>query len=33
MLEMSFMEEPVFDYVLKPLGGDTFGWDINSVSI
>ncbi|ORX79169.1 hypothetical protein K493DRAFT_321089 [Basidiobolus meristosporus CBS 931.73] len=27
-VDVSFMEPPVIDYVLKPLGGDTFGFDI-----
>ena len=31
MVHMSFMEKPYFDYVLKPLGGDKFGMDINSI--
>lgn len=28
-VDVCFMERPTFDYVLKPLGGDTFGIDIN----
>jgi Ca2+-dependent lipid-binding protein len=32
VVDLSFIEEPVFDYVLKPLGGDTFGFDIGHVS-
>ena len=32
VVDLSFMEKPVFDYVLKPLGGDTFGFDIGNVS-
>lgn len=28
LLDMSFIEKPSFDYILKPLGGDTFGFDI-----
>lgn len=28
---MSFIEKPTFDYVLKPIGGETFGFDINSI--
>jgi len=28
IVDLSFMEKPVFDYVLKPLGGDTFGFDV-----
>ncbi|KAG8962436.1 hypothetical protein FRC03_004243 [Tulasnella sp. 419] len=31
VVEMSFIEKPIFDYVLKPLGGDTFGFDINTI--
>lgn len=31
MVHMSFMEQPHFDYVLKPLGGEKFGMDINSI--
>lgn len=30
-IEMSFIEKPTFDYVLKPLGGDMFGFDINNI--
>lgn len=30
-VNMSFTSKPVFNYVLKPIGGDTFGVDINSV--
>lgn len=29
---MSFMAPPHIDYVLKPIGGETFGFDINHVS-
>ena len=32
VVDLSFMEKPVFDYVLKPLGGETFGFDIANVS-
>lgn len=32
VVDISFMEKPVIDYVLKPLGGDTFGFDIANVS-
>jgi Ca2+-dependent lipid-binding protein len=28
---MSFLERPMIDYVCKPLGGDTFGFDINFI--
>ncbi|KAH6917432.1 transmembrane protein [Coprinopsis sp. MPI-PUGE-AT-0042] len=31
IVDISFMEKPVVDYVLKPLGGDTFGVDIASI--
>ncbi|RIA79993.1 C2 domain-containing protein [Glomus cerebriforme] len=27
-IDISFLEEPKLDYVLKPIGGDTFGFDI-----
>ncbi|KAL1412655.1 Tricalbin-2 [Vanrija albida] len=30
-VEMSFLEEPMFDFVLKPIGGETFGFDIASM--
>ncbi|KAG1468857.1 hypothetical protein G6F56_003596 [Rhizopus delemar] len=30
-VEASFLEKPVFDYVLKPVGGETFGFDINNI--
>lgn len=30
-VDISFLERPVFDYVCKPLGGDTFGFDINFI--
>lgn len=32
LVDISFTEKPVFDYVLKPIGGDTFGFDIGNVS-
>lgn len=32
VVEACFMEKPLFDYVLKPLGGETFGFDVNNVS-
>lgn len=32
IVEACFMEEPQFDYVLKPLGGETFGFDVNNVN-
>lgn len=28
IVDISFMEKPLFDYVLKPVGGDAFGFDI-----
>lgn len=31
--QFCFMEKPVFDYVLKPIGGETFGFDVNNVSL
>lgn len=31
MVEMSFLEKPIIDYVLKPLGGETFGFDIANI--
>ncbi|KXX80143.1 Tricalbin-3 [Madurella mycetomatis] len=30
-IEMSFLDRPTIDYVCKPLGGETFGFDINFV--
>ncbi len=30
-VEVAFITKPDFDYVLKPLGGETFGMDINSI--
>jgi len=30
-VEISFLERPTIDYVCKPLGGDTLGFDINFV--
>jgi Ca2+-dependent lipid-binding protein len=30
-VDLSFLERPDFDYVLKPIGGDTFGFDIAAV--
>lgn len=30
-IEICFLEEPTIDYVCKPLGGDTFGFDINFI--
>ena len=30
-VDLSFLERPNFDYVLKPIGGETFGFDIGNV--
>jgi len=30
-VEICFLERPTFDYVCKPLGGDTLGFDINFI--
>jgi Ca2+-dependent lipid-binding protein len=30
-VEICFLEKPTIDYVCKPLGGDTFGFDINFI--
>ncbi|GAB0139449.1 hypothetical protein EsHS_00000102 [Epichloe bromicola] len=30
-IEMCFLERPTIDYVCKPLGGDSFGFDINFI--
>lgn len=30
-MDISFLEEPKIDYVLKPIGGETFGFDISNV--
>jgi Ca2+-dependent lipid-binding protein len=32
VVDISFLEKPVIDYVLKPVGGETFGFDIANVS-
>jgi Ca2+-dependent lipid-binding protein len=32
LVDLSFLGEPHFDYSLKPIGGDTFGFDIAHVS-
>jgi Ca2+-dependent lipid-binding protein len=32
IVDLSFLEKPVIDYVLKPVGGETFGFDIANVS-
>ncbi|CCM00332.1 uncharacterized protein FIBRA_02362 [Fibroporia radiculosa] len=31
LVDLSFMEKPVFDWVLKPIGGETFGFDIGFI--
>ncbi|KAI7902614.1 C2 domain-containing protein [Cokeromyces recurvatus] len=31
LVELSFLEKPQFDYVLKPLGTDNFGFDVNVI--
>jgi Ca2+-dependent lipid-binding protein len=31
LVEISFLERPIIDYVLKPIGGETFGWDVGNV--
>ncbi|KAI9029637.1 C2 domain-containing protein [Phycomyces nitens] len=31
LVEACFLDYPQFDYVLKPLGGDTFGFDVNNI--
>ncbi|KAI8389419.1 C2 domain-containing protein [Blakeslea trispora] len=31
IVSASFMQKPKFDYVLKPLGGETFGFDVNNI--
>ncbi|KXN83626.1 hypothetical protein AN958_01192 [Leucoagaricus sp. SymC.cos] len=31
VVDMSFVEKPVIDYVLKPIGGETFGFDIANI--
>lgn len=33
IVDVSFLEKPVVDFVLKPLGGDTFGLDIAHVRL
>jgi Ca2+-dependent lipid-binding protein len=33
LVEACFMEKPLFDYVLKPVGGETFGFDVNNVRL
>ncbi|SPC66247.1 related to TCB3 - protein localized to membranes, bud-enriched [Ustilago sp. UG-2017b] len=31
LVDLSFMESPKIDYVLKPIGGNTFGFDIGNI--
>lgn len=31
LIEASFLEKPDFDYVLKPMGTDSFGFDVNVI--
>ncbi|KAI7904507.1 C2 domain-containing protein [Cokeromyces recurvatus] len=31
IVEVCFMEKPIFDYVLKPIGGEAFGFDVNNI--
>ncbi|KAJ3567153.1 hypothetical protein NP233_g6551 [Leucocoprinus birnbaumii] len=31
VVDLSFVEKPVIDYVLKPIGGETFGFDIANI--
>ncbi|CEG70147.1 hypothetical protein RMATCC62417_06095 [Rhizopus microsporus] len=31
LVDISFLEKPQFDYVLKPLGTDSFGFDVNLI--
>ncbi|KAF8971456.1 C2 domain-containing protein [Flammula alnicola] len=31
VVDMCFLEKPVIDYVLKPIGGETFGFDIANI--
>jgi Ca2+-dependent lipid-binding protein len=30
-VDVSFLQKPHYDFVLKPLGGDAFGSDVNNV--
>ena len=32
LVDFMFLEPPMFDYVLKPIGGEHFGFDIGNVS-
>ncbi|KIJ45255.1 hypothetical protein M422DRAFT_207610 [Sphaerobolus stellatus SS14] len=31
LVDITFLEKPLIDYVLKPIGGETFGFDIASI--
>jgi len=31
LVDISFLEKPVFDYSLKPVGGETFGFDVGNI--
>lgn len=31
-VEACFLEKPLFDYILKPVGGEHLGFDVNNVS-
>lgn len=31
MVDLSFLEKPIIDFVLKPIGGDKFGFDISHI--
>ena len=33
VVDLSFLNKPEFDYVLKPIGGETLGFDISNVRI
>jgi Ca2+-dependent lipid-binding protein len=33
IVDICFLEKPVIDYVLKPVGGETFGFDIGNVRL
>ena len=32
LVDLMFLEPPMFDYVLKPIGGEHFGFDVGNVS-
>lgn len=31
IVDVTMLEPPYYDYVLKPVGGHTFGWDVNNL--